>query len=123
VRAASEAPGAKAGQRPALGSVTLEVTPQIAGEGAIMLSVSPIVTVQEADTDDASAVTVIRESDTLARIADGETLVLGGFTRERETRERRNAGVRGGWFGRSTVVTRKRLELVILLTPKILVEF
>lgn len=121
VRAVSEAPAAKAGERPAVGSVTLEVTPQIAGEGVITLSVSPIVTIQDADQSGGTpAVTAIRETDTLARVADGETLVLGGFTRERETRERSNAGIRGGWFGRSTVVTRRRVELVIMLTPKIL---
>jgi len=61
--------------------------------------------------------TTIRETDTVARVADGATLVLGGFTRQRETRERQTVGTRGGWFGRSTVVTRKRVELVILLTP------
>ena len=55
----------------------------------------------------------------LARVADGETLVVSGFTRDREARERQAAGVTGGWFGRSTVVTHKRVELVILLTAKI----
>ena len=44
--------------------------------------------------------------------------VIAGFTRDREVRERR-VGVTGGWFGRSTVVTRKRIELMILLTPRI----
>jgi type II secretory pathway component GspD/PulD (secretin) len=85
------------------------------------MSVSPIVTLQDGDADNgAPAPAASRESDILARIADGETLVLAGFTRERETRERQNAGIRGGWFGRSTVVTRKRSELVIMLTPWIL---
>jgi type II secretory pathway component GspD/PulD (secretin) len=120
VRAASEPPPADVGERAAAGSVTLEVTPQIAGEGVITLSVSPIVTIQDADADRAPAVTAIRETDMLARVADGETLVLAGFTRERETRERQSGGIRGGWFGRSTVVTRRRVELVIMLTPKIL---
>lgn len=121
VRAVAEAPAARSGQRPAIGGVTLEVTPQIATNNVITLSLSPIVTVQEADNGDgAPAVTTVRETDTLARVADGETLVLGGFTRLRETRERQSAGSRGGWFGRSTVVTRKRIELVIMLTPRIL---
>ena len=81
------------------------------------MSVSPIVTVQEADERDrAPGATSIREIDTLTRIANGETLVLAGFTRERETRERQ----RDRWFGRSTVVIRRRVELVILVTPKIL---
>ena len=55
----------------------------------------------------------------IARVADGETLVISGFTRDREVRERKNVGVSGGWFGRGTVVTRRRIEIVILLTPKI----
>jgi len=62
----------------------------------------------------------IAEADTLARVADGETLVISGFTRNREVRERANLGLRGGWFGRRTIVTQKRVELLILLTPKVL---
>ena len=49
-----------------------------------------------------------------------ETLVISGFTRSREVRERVNSGLRGGWFGRRTVVTQKRVEILILLTPKVL---
>jgi type II secretory pathway component GspD/PulD (secretin) len=121
VRAAAEAPAARSGERPAVGGVTLEVTPQISANSVVTLSLSPIVTLQDAAAGQRSpAVTTIRETDTLARVADGETLVLGGFTRQRETRERQNAGTRGGWFGRTTVVTRKRIELVIMLTPRIL---
>jgi type II secretory pathway component GspD/PulD (secretin) len=53
-------------------------------------------------------------------VLDGETVVVAGLARERESRERRNVGFGGGWFGRSTIVTRKHVELVVLLTPKIL---
>jgi type II secretory pathway component GspD/PulD (secretin) len=121
VRASVDAPAARSGERPAVGGITLEVTPQISAANVVTLSLSPIVTLQDADAGQSTpAVTTIRETDTLARVADGETLVLGGFIRRRETRERQNAGTRGGWFGRTTVVTRKRIELVIMLTPKIL---
>ena len=89
-------------------SLTLSVTPQISSDGVVTLSLSPIV------KTDAPI-----ESDMLARVADGETLVISGFTRDREVRERKTVGIGGGWFGRGTVVTRKRVELVILLTPKI----
>jgi len=99
--------------------VTLAVTPQISAEGAIMLSLSPIVSQQVATgSEKTPPTTTIRETDTLARVADGGTLVLAGFTREHEVRERQNAGIKGGWFGRSTVVTRKKIELVIMLTPR-----
>ena len=90
-------------------TLTLSVTPQIAPDGVVMLSLTPMLKAP-----------AIAESDTLARVADGETLVISGFTRNREVRERTNLGLRGGWFGRGTVVTQKRVELLILLTPKIL---
>jgi type II secretory pathway component GspD/PulD (secretin) len=90
-------------------TLTLSVTPQIASDGVVMLSLTPMLTTP-----------AIAESDTLARVADGETLVISGFTRNREVRERVNGGLRGGWFGRRTVVTQKRVEILILLTPKVL---
>ena len=112
--------GGSAGAGNEAESVTLAVTPQISTEGAIMLSLSPIVNLHAADAKDkAPAMMATREADTLARVADGGTIVLAGFTREHETRERQAAGIKGGWFGRSTVVTKKRIELVILLTPRI----
>jgi type II secretory pathway component HofQ len=89
-------------------AVTFSVTPQIAGDSVVTLSLSPIV---KAPTP--------AESDMLARVADGETLVVSGFTRARDSRERKAVGLTGGWFGRATVVTRRHLELVVLLTPRI----
>jgi MSHA biogenesis protein MshL len=88
-------------------ALTLSVTPQITPE-AVTLSVSPIVKAPS-----------IAEADMIARMVDGETLAISGFTRDRETRERKSVGITGGWLGRATVVTRKRIELIILLTPKI----
>ena len=91
-------------------ALTVSVTPQAGGDGAVMLDVAPIVTAPQA-----------QESDMLARVADGETLVLGGFTRDREVREKKNLGTKGGWFGRGTVVTHRKVEIVILLTPRVVV--
>jgi type II secretory pathway component HofQ len=88
---------------------TLSVTPQIASDSVIMLSLSPMLSAPAPNA-----------SDTLARVGDGQTIVISGLSREREVKETRNAGTKGGWFGRTTVVTKKRIELVILLTPTIL---
>jgi MSHA biogenesis protein MshL len=100
--------------------VTLSVTPQIAAEGTITLSLSPIVSQQIAEPNGkTAALTSIRATDTVARLASGGTIVLGGFTRTRQTRERQDAGIKGGWFGRKTVVAKKTVELVILLTPRV----
>ena len=123
VRATTEPePRARKDEEPAARrAVTLSVTPQIAPDGIVTLSLSPIVAVRSAGQDaNHPEDTVIREADTLARVADGETIVVAGLGREREVRERKSAGIKGGWFGRSTVVTKKRVELLILLTPKIL---
>jgi len=89
-------------------TVTFVVTPQIASDSVLTLSLTPMLKAPAAI-----------EADMLARVNDGETLVVSGFTHDREIRERKNVGTSGGWFGRGTVVTRKRVELVILLTPRI----
>ena len=83
-------------------AVTFSVTAQIASDAVVTLSLSPMVKAPDA-----------AEADMLARVADGETLVISGFTRDRETRERKTVGVTGGWFGRMVVV-HKRVELIIL---------
>src|SRR5262245_6948355 len=88
-------------------NLTLSVTPQIAPE-AITLSLIPIVKAP-----------AVAESDVIARMVDGETLALSVATHDRETREQKGVGITRGWLGRATVVTRKRIELVILLTPRI----
>jgi type II secretory pathway component GspD/PulD (secretin) len=89
-------------------ALTFSVTPQIASDSIITLSVSPILKAPS-----------VAETDVIARVSNGETLVVSGFTRDREVRERKAVGISGGWFGRSTVVTRHRVELIILITPKI----
>jgi type II secretory pathway component GspD/PulD (secretin) len=89
-------------------TMSFSVTPQISGDSILTLSLTPIV----------RSPTAI-ESDMVARIADGETLVVSGFTRDRDIKEKKAVGISGGWFGRGTVVTHKRVELVILLTAKI----
>jgi type II secretory pathway component GspD/PulD (secretin) len=89
-------------------TLTFSVTPQISDAAQFTLSISPVVSRP-----------AIAEADMLARVAEGETLVVSGFGRERETRQRKAAGISGGWFGRTTVVTRRRVELVILLTPRL----
>jgi MSHA biogenesis protein MshL len=92
-------------------TMSFSVTPQISGDSVLTLSLTPIV----------KAPAVI-ESDLLARVIDGETLVISGFTRDREVKEpkKSNGFVGGTWFSRGTVVTHKRVELVILLTAKII---
>lgn len=97
---------------PAEGFV-MSVTPQISADGIVMLSLSPIVVTRTPATDSALERRAIHEADTLARVANGETLVISGFVRERAV------PARGGWFGRNTAATRARVAVLILLTPRI----
>ena len=101
-------------------ALTVSVTPQIADDGTLMLDVTPIVRAAGAPGADKDKSSTTAEAEMLARVVDGETLIVAGFTRDRETRERKNVGINGGWFGRATVVTRHRVELLILLTPRVM---
>ncbi len=89
-------------------AITLSLTPQISPDSIITLSLTPLLSAPQS-----------LSSDMVARVADGETIVLAGLGRDFETRERKNVGISGGWFGRSTIVTKKHAELVVLLTPRI----
>jgi len=88
--------------------LTLAVTPQIAEDGVVTLSLSPLVGTPPA-----------RQADMIARVSDGETIVVACFGRDQESREKKSSTTSGGWFGHSTVVTKKHIELVVLLTPRI----
>lgn len=89
-------------------AITLSVTPQISPDSIITLALAPLLAAPQS-----------LASDMVARVADGETIVIAGLGRDFETRERKSAGISGGWFGRQTVVTKKHVELVVLMTPRI----
>jgi len=89
-------------------AITLSVTPQISADSIITLALAPLLAAPQS-----------LSSDMIARVADGETVVIAGLGRDFETRERKNVGISGGWFGRQTVVTKKHVELVVLMTPRI----
>jgi type II secretory pathway component HofQ len=87
--------------------LTVTVTPQIGSDGSVMLSLSPMLTLGPSDAGGKLAGRSSGEADMLARLADGETMVVGGFSHS-------------GYSGRSPGVTSRRTEVLVLLTPKIL---
>ena len=89
-------------------AITLGITPQISSDSVVTLSLSPLLAAPQA-----------MSADMVARVADGETIVIAGLGRDHEIKEKKTVGVTGGWFGRATVVTKKHVELVVLLTPRI----
>ncbi len=116
--------------------ISLDVTPQIDGEGNIALHIHPLVTSVTpksvgfnltgvgAQSVDVAAINV-SESDTMVRTQDGNIVVLGGLMKVELNNGRSgipglaDAPVVGGAFRNSSTDTIKR-ELVILIKPTII---
>lgn len=103
-----------------LEGLTLTVTAQIASDGIVQVSIAPSYASKrgQAKSPDGATFPVLRidEADTIARVRDGETIVISGFLDDRET-TKPNAGITG-LFGAQSHATVKS-ELVILLTPTV----
>jgi type II secretory pathway component HofQ len=100
--------------------LTVMVTPQIGSDGSVMLSLSPTLTLPTRDAGGNRVGGSLGLADMLARLADGETIVLSGFGPLFEERETKAGEARNSFFRRSPDVPRKRSEVLILLTPRIL---
>ena len=109
--------------------VVLSVTPQISGDGMINLSISPSLTERTGQAvsrfGDTVPILSVREADTLVRVHENETIVIAGLMDERASKEQAKVplvgdlpGV-GGLFRRDSR-SRRKTDLVILLTPTIM---
>jgi type II secretory pathway component GspD/PulD (secretin) len=98
--------------------VRLTVTPQIGSDRTVMLSLSPLLSRSATATSaTAGGDAILLQSDTLARVADGETIVLTGFPTSDDVPAPTSAKDRRA---RSVTVTKRRTQLLMLLTPRIL---
>lgn len=109
----------------------LYVVPQVNKEGYITLLVTP----HFSDTT-ASAITVNnvtyqdkidRTVQTLVRVKNGQTVVLGGMLYSKDSKTIRKVPLLGyipiiGWFFSSTSTRKQNTDVVIFLTPTILVD-
>jgi MSHA biogenesis protein MshL len=109
--------------------VTLDVTPQIASDGMVTMHIHPIVTDKLGDavapTGETAPIVSIRETDTLVRVADGQTVIIGGLMEDKDDDRAEKVPVIGdipflGGLFRKTTKTGRKSELVILLTPTVL---
>ena len=96
--------------------LTVMVMPQIGPDGSVMLSLSPTLTLSSHENSNRVGGSP-GMVDMLAYLADGETIVVSGFGRLLQERETGTGAARNR---RSTDVTRKRSEVLILLTPRTL---
>ncbi|MGQ0814702.1 MAG: secretin and TonB N-terminal domain-containing protein [Gemmatimonadota bacterium] len=113
--------------------IVLDVLPQVAPDNTVSMNIRPVVTsvarVESIELEDGSQarapVIDRRQIDTMARVRDGETIVIGGLIQTRRTRTRtgipflKDLPVLGYVFGK-TVEAEHKGELVIFLTPSII---
>ncbi len=105
--------------QPITEGIVLSMTPQISSDGTIHMSISPSVTERTGQAKSRLGDTVpiisVRETDTLVRVHQNETIVIAGLMQDRVTRQ---ASLFARLF-RCKKPTRRKTDLVILLTPTI----
>jgi MSHA type pilus biogenesis protein MshL len=108
--------------------IILSVTPQIGRGGNVMLSIHPSITakVGEAKAPDGNTAPVVdvRETNTLVNVADGQSVFIGGLMQETTQEVVTSVPLLGDipWMGalfRNTSHSKKKTELVILITPHV----
>lgn len=109
--------------------VVLSVTPQISSDGIIHMSMNPSITDSTgfAVSPTGARVPIVstRATDTLARVRDGETVVLGGLMQDRSGVTTVKVPLVGdipllGHFFKRTEKSLTKTDLVIMLTPRLM---
>ena len=109
--------------------IVLDVTPQISDDGIITMDIHPTITERTGQATsprgDSVPIVDVRETDVVVRVAEGETVMIGGLLSNRTLETINKVPVLGdvpllgGLFRRNSKENRK-IDLVILLTPRIL---
>ena len=109
--------------------IIMSVTPQIGQDGRILLAIHPSITdkVGEAIAPDGNTAPIVdvRETNTVVSVGNGDTVFIGGLMQERTQERIRSVPFLGdipflGSAFRHTDQQKKKTELVILITPRIL---
>jgi MSHA biogenesis protein MshL len=113
--------------------IVLDVLPQISSDNILTMNIRPVVTsLDRVETFTASdgtsarfPVTSRREGDTMARVRNGETIIIGGLLQTQRTRNvsgvpiLRSIPLLGKLF-QHIDETERRVELVVFLTPTVI---
>ena len=109
--------------------VILSVTPQISGDGIIHMNISPTITQRTGTATsrlgDQVPIVSVRETDTMVRVLEGETVVISGLMSDSLSIDKSKVPVLGdvplvGGLFRREERTKRKVELVVLLTPTVL---
>ncbi len=117
--------------------IKVDITPFISPDGYVTLDITPSYktisrqyTTKSDTGEEEPVVTLLQRRDLDlkgVRIKDGETLVIGGMLQETENKTVRKIPFVGdlpviGMFFRSTVTSKAKEEMVIMLTPQIVID-
>ncbi len=111
--------------------LTLKVTPQVNKDGYITMSVQPAYSNAVASAVTVNGQTVYdpvsRGASTMVRVKNGQTVVIGGMLSSTENKTIRKVPLLGyipiiGWLFTSVSESRTNTDLVIFITPTILVD-
>lgn len=109
--------------------LVLSITPQISGDGLIILDVTPIISrlVDTAVSNLGSTAPVmdVKQSSTVVQLRDGEMVTIGGLIRDSDSQTKRKVPILGdipliGNLFKGRFTTKRKSELVMFITPKII---
>lgn len=105
--------------------ITLKVTPTINSDGRIAMQLNPQVSQASGGSSTTPPSTNVRSTNTNVIVRDGETIVIGGLIRDSQSDDVYKVPILGdipllGLLFRKKSVARKRLELLIFVTPRII---
>ncbi|MFQ5904186.1 MAG: type II secretion system protein GspD, partial [Candidatus Binatia bacterium] len=110
--------------------VVLGVTPQISPDGSVVLHIHPTVTEKRGEARSAIGDTFpildVREADMVVRAREGQVVVIGGLMQEKKSDDENKIPILGdlpgiGHLFRSTTQEVRKTELVVLLSPTVMV--
>ncbi len=109
--------------------IVLDVTPQISEDGIITMNIHPTITERTGQVTSPSGGTVpivdVRETDTVVRVREQETVIIAGLISDKTIETVDKVPVLGdipglGVLFRRSSKDRRKTDLAILLTPRIL---
>lgn len=110
--------------------VVLGITPQIGSDGNVVLHIHPTVTEKRGEAKSAIGDTFpiidVREADMIVRAREGQVIVIGGLMQEKRSDSDSKVPILGdlpgiGALFRSTSQEARKTELVVLLSPTVMV--
>jgi len=110
--------------------VVLGITPQIGADGTVVLHIHPTVTEKRGETKsvigDTFPIIDVREADMVVRAREGEVVVIGGLMQEKKSTNDSKVPILGdlpgiGRLFSSTTQEARKTELVVLLSPTVMV--